>query len=332
MNQRVVALILEKLGYQTNIVNNGLEALQEVRKNVYDLVLMDVEMPEMDGITATKKILGEQADAAPYIIGLTAYAMTEDRDRCLRAGMNNFLTKPIRIEKLGLALQQAANLIESKQSGSNLIESEKMTRLEQAVNLEEKIQLNQTKNPEYPSQTLINQRPQEVVPLSRDQTTTQALSLRRQEQTIIQNREPQNLEIKSLEVQGNKTEEKPISLANPTLDPMVLDSLRELAGAKAQELLNKIITQYLEDSPPRLEAISKALTDQDTEALRQASHGLRSSSANLGAVSLANCCKNIENLARAGTIPEANPTLVELNTEYQKTRIALQQEGEYESN
>ncbi len=333
VNQRVVALILEKLGYQASIVNNGLEALNEIKETAYDLILMDVEMPEMDGITATRRIFEEQADAAPYIIGLTAYAMTEDRDRCLRVGMSDFLTKPIRIEKLGLALQQAANLIEGKKAENKQLQSQKIANLENAVDYQPQIQLNQAKNSESFPKNLAKQEPQEVVQLSPENTAS-AFSLGEQGQQPGQNLAGQNLESHSLAIKslGTKTEEKSSPSADPILDPMVLDSLRNLAGDKAQELLNKIISQYLEDSPPRLEAISKALSDQDSDALRQAAHGLRSSSANLGAVSLANCCKNIENLARAGTIPTLDTTIAELHTEYEKAKIALQQEGGYDSN
>jgi len=332
VNQRVVALILEKLGYQPHIVNNGLEAFNEVKNNAYDLVLMDVEMPEMDGITATKKIFEEQADAAPYIIGLTAYAMTEDRDRCLQAGMNNFLTKPIRVEKLGLVLQQAANIIEAKKSEGEQFESEQRGNLVQTVNSENQIQPNQTNNTESFREARKEQKSLEVSQLACEQNVLSVNSFERQDQKISQNLKIQNPDINSLDAQAKKTEEKPTTSIDQTLDPTVLDSLRNLAGAKAQELLNKIISQYLEDSPPRLEAISQAINDQDTDSLRQAAHGLRSSSANLGAVSLATCCKSIENLARAGKIPTADPTLTELNTEYQKATIALQQECEYDSN
>gem|GEM_PF-4180646 len=112
VNQRVACLILDKLGYRADVVSNGLEAVNSVKTIPYDCVLMDVEMPEMDGITATKRILAEAQNLAktPYIIALTAYALKEDRDRCLQAGIQDVITKPIRIEELERVLSNKRNL------------------------------------------------------------------------------------------------------------------------------------------------------------------------------------------------------------------------------
>lgn len=107
VNQQVALLLLQKLGYQADVVKNGLEVIQALEEVDYDVILMDVEMPEMDGITATKNILAKQKDF-PYIIALTAYAMTEDRNKCLQVGMKDFLTKPIRLPELSQALTKAA--------------------------------------------------------------------------------------------------------------------------------------------------------------------------------------------------------------------------------
>ncbi len=107
VNQRVALGFLAKHGYRADIAGNGLEVLAAVERQPYDLILMDINMPEMDGITATKA-LRDRLDAAvpPYIIAMTANAMYEDRKRCLDAGMNDYLSKPIRISELTAALQR----------------------------------------------------------------------------------------------------------------------------------------------------------------------------------------------------------------------------------
>ncbi|GAB5409574.1 MAG: ATP-binding protein [Balneolaceae bacterium] len=96
INQKVVLKVLERLGYDADIANNGFEAVQKVQEKSYDLIFMDMEMPEMDGIEATIKIkeLGEKAHS-PTIIAVTANATTEDRTRCFEAGMVDFISKPI---------------------------------------------------------------------------------------------------------------------------------------------------------------------------------------------------------------------------------------------
>ncbi|MCP4654624.1 MAG: response regulator, partial [bacterium] len=105
VNQKVALLMLGGIGCRADLAANGLEVLEALDRESYDLVLMDVRMPEMDGIEATRRIRQRPKDRQPYIIGLTAHAMEGDRDRCLAAGMDDYLSKPIRKDELRAALQ-----------------------------------------------------------------------------------------------------------------------------------------------------------------------------------------------------------------------------------
>jgi signal transduction histidine kinase/FixJ family two-component response regulator/HPt (histidine-containing phosphotransfer) domain-containing protein len=117
VNQTVAQFMLKQLGYEFKIANNGAEAIEILRQTEYPLVLMDIEMPIMDGISATQAIRQEWATPdQPYIIAVTAYAMTGDRERCLNAGMQDYLTKPLRIQNLQTALQQGENSLSLKQA------------------------------------------------------------------------------------------------------------------------------------------------------------------------------------------------------------------------
>jgi CheY-like chemotaxis protein len=108
VNQRVATLMLQRLGYRATTVGNGLEALAALELADYDAVLMDVEMPEVDGCEATRRIrANRRTPTRPWIIALTAGAMPEDRERALAAGMNDFLTKPVRTDALSAALARA---------------------------------------------------------------------------------------------------------------------------------------------------------------------------------------------------------------------------------
>jgi signal transduction histidine kinase/PAS domain-containing protein/ActR/RegA family two-component response regulator len=111
VNQRVALLMLERLGYRADVAGNGLEVLQALRRQPYDLVLMDVLMPEMDGLTATRSI-GEQwaPGERPRIVAMTAAAMQEEQQNCLDAGMDDFISKPLRLEELRRALEQCQPL------------------------------------------------------------------------------------------------------------------------------------------------------------------------------------------------------------------------------
>ncbi len=99
VNQKVAALTLKKLGYIADIANNGLEVLAMLENKSYDVILMDMQMPEMDGVTATK-IIRQSTQNQPYIIALTANAQETDRQICLDVGMNDFITKPIVIAEI----------------------------------------------------------------------------------------------------------------------------------------------------------------------------------------------------------------------------------------
>ncbi len=101
VNQKMAVKMLEKLGCTIEVADNGLEAVKKVEKSTYDLVLMDCQMPEMDGYEATTKIrLEENGSKHTLIIAMTAHAMQGDRERCLKAGMDDYIAKPIRKENL----------------------------------------------------------------------------------------------------------------------------------------------------------------------------------------------------------------------------------------
>ena len=95
VNQKVELLLLKRLGYQADLVKNGQEVLEALSRQSYDVILMDVQMPEMDGLTATRYIC-QNYSQRPWIVALTANAMQEDRETCLEAGMDDYISKPIR--------------------------------------------------------------------------------------------------------------------------------------------------------------------------------------------------------------------------------------------
>ena len=108
VNQRVAAGLLTKRGHQVTVVSNGREAVAAVQQGPFDLVLMDVQMPEMDGLEATAAIRTWERESGHRIriVAMTAHAMTGDRDRCLEAGMDGYLSKPIDQQSLFAAVEQ----------------------------------------------------------------------------------------------------------------------------------------------------------------------------------------------------------------------------------
>ena len=106
VNQMVIRETLNKLGHEVHLVGSGKAALEALHQQSYPLVLMDLQMPEMDGLEATQ-LIRRQLGEGPWIVALTANAFTEDRERCLKAGMNDYLSKPVRREELEQAIQRA---------------------------------------------------------------------------------------------------------------------------------------------------------------------------------------------------------------------------------
>ena len=102
VNQKLALRLLSKHGFDVAVVSTGQQALDALANDRFDLVLMDVQMPELDGLEATRRLRQRERDAGGHIpvIAMTAHAMMGDRERCLAAGMDGYVTKPIQIETL----------------------------------------------------------------------------------------------------------------------------------------------------------------------------------------------------------------------------------------
>jgi CheY-like chemotaxis protein len=107
VNQKLAMRLLQQMGYRADLASNGIEAIECVQRQTYDVVLMDVQMPEMDGLEAARRIVARgKPNDRPRIVAMTANAMQGDREECLAAGMDDYLTKPIRVERLVESLNQ----------------------------------------------------------------------------------------------------------------------------------------------------------------------------------------------------------------------------------
>ena len=104
VNQKLALRLLQQMGYRADLASNGTEAVEAVERQTYDVILMDVQMPEMDGLEASRRIVATWSDSRPRIIAMTANAMQGDREMCLAAGMDDYVTKPIRVDALIEAL------------------------------------------------------------------------------------------------------------------------------------------------------------------------------------------------------------------------------------
>ena len=104
VNQKLALRLLQQMGYRADLASNGIEAVESIERQTYDVVLMDVQMPEMDGLEASRRINARWNHDRPRIVAMTANAMQGDREMCFEAGMDDYITKPIRVERLVEAL------------------------------------------------------------------------------------------------------------------------------------------------------------------------------------------------------------------------------------
>ncbi len=255
VNREVAAAMLESLGVACATAENGLAALEQVSRESFDLVLMDCQMPEMDGFEATGEIRRRQREGRLRrtlpVVALTANAVEGDRERCIGAGMDDYLSKPFTRDQLAAVL---ARWLPTQSQGPTLAtEAERPT--------------------------------------------------------------------------GRRTEEArraPSESAESPINPRALEAIRSLPGPNGAAFVATVIRAYLADAPGRMEQIRSAVTSGDAERLRKAAHGMKSSSANVGAETLAGACKDIEALGRGGTTEGAEPLLAGAEKELVRVLAALQ--------
>ena len=120
VNQKVANRLFSKLGYEIAMAQNGLEAVNMIAEEYYDLVFMDIQMPEMDGLEATKEIINRWGVKRPRIIALTANAMREDRENCIQAGMDDYLTKPFKPQDLKDAIMRTWRRVQEEKGDTDL--------------------------------------------------------------------------------------------------------------------------------------------------------------------------------------------------------------------
>ncbi len=262
VNQMLALHLLERMGYRADVATNGLEALDALRQRPYDVVFMDVQMPKMDGMEATRCVRREwPGEQGPRIIAMTSNTLQGDRELCLEAGMDDYISKPIQPEELVAALQQC-------QPGKHSVEGSQQSAVSSQQSAEEQ-----------------------------------------------KSSRPENIQHPAPSAQ------RPASIP-AVLDPAALDKLAELGGGAS--FLTEMIASFLKDAPQLLTDMRRTLEQRDASGLRRAAHTLKSDSADFGAPTLFEFCKDLEMLAKAGTLEGAEKLAAQIEAEYERVKAALE--------
>ena len=252
VNQKIALLMLQRLGYRADVAGNGLEVLEALQRQAYDVVLLDVQMPEMDGLEAARYICQQwQPQRRPHLIAMTANAMQGDREICLAAGMDDYISKPVHMEELAHVLSRCRPLKQSTE-------------------------------------------PPESSP------------------------------------DADSAQQAPTATAtdpdHAALDLTVLEAFRQEMGEIGSEVIIELIDCYLTEGPPLLQAIRTAINQQNLKEIQRVAHGLKASSASLGALCLSQLCQALENIALSAPIDQSTAIAARVESEYKRVEAALKHE------
>ncbi len=346
VNQKVAIHLLEKIGYRADVAANGIEVLDALKRIPYDVVLMDVQMPNMDGIEATRRICQKYPEEKrPWIIAMTANAMQGDREKCLNAGMDDYVTKPIHREKLAQALNRCKAIrnkkSESKTNSENGVSSHSLST-ESAL-----VKIDPPKKPVIQKPNFTNGKVESTSQL--EETT----SLKSTLPTILQSNTEGDLQelAKVDDLIDLDTENVSVTEETTVLDLDFLDDFLEPEDDQQSALDSKIIEDfrnlyddepdtlailiqdYLADGDKHISTIRKSIKKRDYAGLKGASHTLKSSSALLGAINFSELCKELEYMARGViesgadfNLEKATEILSQSENEWEKVQEELSQE------
>jgi signal transduction histidine kinase/DNA-binding response OmpR family regulator/HPt (histidine-containing phosphotransfer) domain-containing protein len=290
INQKVALSLLGRLGYRADVAANGLEVLDALHRQRYDLVLMDVLMPEMDGLEATRRICQEwPEEERPRVVAMTASALQEDRAAGLAAGMHDYLSKPIQAVELQAALVRCAIWAQDRaRTGGTFTLRPDGRSIDQIYLAEARRHGGDAEIQEGQSGG--------VGGVGSDRQSPEG---------------------------AHAEEAAPPPPEDPSLDPAALEALRAMQVEGEPDLVEALVAIYLEETPGLLATLRQAVAAGQPDRVRKAAHTLKSSSANLGAARLAARCADLEGRGRRGDLDGIEAPLKDLGTEYERVAAAL---------
>jgi len=306
VNQLLVVRMLERLGHSAHVVETGREAVEQWRRGTYDVILMDVQMPELDGLQATAEIRREESATGRIptpIVAMTAHAMPGDRERCLESGMNDYLAKPLRLTKLHQALDVAALTatpdspvsapeISPASAGSSEAAGPAPPTVSPANNL--------------PANNLPGELPSRE-PSSVIDSSAHSLTISASE-TVIDT--VQDTHVHS------------ISIEAPIYIPAMV--LERLDGDR--QLFQELVDLYLAQVPKFLQQVERAVLARDARECAFAAHRLKGFISNIAAPGVEELAQQLELAGSSGELTQAPQLLESLKAQLRHLEAALTQD------
>ena len=339
VNLLVAQKLLSVLGYECDTAANGEIALAQMASDAYDLVLMDCQMPVLDGYSATRRWREIESGQAPVrhlpIVAMTANAMAGDRQRCLDAGMDDYLAKPVTRDLLDACLKRWLRSSGVRSTAHAPGPEPAAAAASEASRIAQTAADTATlaAAPRLAAATAAPAPAPASAPAADSPVpaaVTAAAPARPQEHPSIDLAPEMPLFIPTA---AAVTAQEPPAMAGfeqtppsalppppPVLEPEMLDELREIAGDEAMTIVNL----FLEDAPRLVRLLEQASAIPDLEVMREAAHALKSSSANVGALALSAAAKRIELGARAHALDRPAVAVALLIAEFARARVALQ--------
>ena len=300
VNQRVASHMLNKLGYRCDIASNGKEAVEMLVQLPYDLVLMDCQMPEMDGYMATRSIRereGATGRRTP-IIAMTANAMREDRARCLDAGMDGFIPKPIALEELETAME--CWIPSESKPGAESSTPDASNYLFTGV-----------------AASTSNGRPPDHTSPGHSFAADPALVA-----ALVAQFAPDAYD--GQDISDPDPHGLPATLGQQScVDLSVLDSLAAMAD-DGDEFVARLIGTFVSDTTSRLVALHVALDSQDPASIERTGHALKGSSGNMGATGMAALGAALQGAGHEQDLAGASALIDDMEAEFERVRGVLE--------
>lgn len=315
VNQKVAISMLQRLGYAADVAQNGLEVLDILKKRSYDVIFMDVHMPQKDGLETTQEICQKYSqEERPWIIAMTANAMLGDREKCLDAGMNDYISKPVRREELLRALSEyqpkasRANKSEvpTTENSSNKLKPKELKSKLRATLDSAKTSSNQSQRSPVEDLKAIADEFEEGS--FQDSQDWEELSLEEGTSEDLPNWD--DLPELFLEDESSQDEEFNDNFNGTAIEAAVsaetIESFRSLYDDEIEEWVT-LINDYLRDTQEHLNNLGNSISNSDVATLKVTAHTLKGSSASMGAFPLSRLCEELEHIARTDLENHVNP-------------------------